>query len=204
MESMTTVVPREILPEQPPIPPVLPFLPDSIDSVDESPRAPDTLEIRGEMEPKTVTWDLDTPSDEISGQNELPDGTQDPNSQDHPAAPANVRTHKPERLLEMREPSSRIRKPPVKLNLEAIKEPQETLVNGGKTLAALMSVSRGLKLFKEKTTLAIEAEVKSLLLKKTFSGVHMDSWPSEQKKRILRSIMNVVEKYHPTVDANGD
>ena len=46
-----------------------------------------------------------------------------------------------------------------------------------------MSVSRGLKLFKEKTTLAIEAEVKSLLLKKTFSGVHMDSWPSEQKKR---------------------
>ena len=204
MEPMTTTVPRESPPEQLPTPLVLPFIPDSIDSVDESPRAPNTSEIRGEMEPRTVTWDLDTPSDEISGQNELPDGTQDPNPEDHPAIPANVRTNKPSRPLETRELSTRIRKPPVKLNLEAIKEPTETLVDGGKTLTALMSVSRGLKLFKEKTTLAIEAEVKSLLLKKTFSGVHMDSWPSEQKKRILRSIMNVVEKYHPTVDANGD
>ena len=71
-------------------------------------------------------------------------------------------------------------------------------------LQAHMSVTRGLQMFKEKTTTAMEGEVRSLLVKKTFTGVDVSGWPYEKKTKILRSIMNIVEKYHPTVDDNGE
>jgi hypothetical protein len=37
-------------------------------------------------------------------------------------------------------------------------------------------------MFKEKTSLAIEGEVRSLLLKKTLSGVDVSTWGSGQKE----------------------
>ena len=46
-------------------------------------------------------------------------------------------------------------------------------------------------------TLDIEGEVRSLLLKKTFSGDDVSTWTVDKKKKILRSIMNIVAKYHP-------
>jgi hypothetical protein len=61
-----------------------------------------------------------------------------------------------------------------------------------------------LKLFPNKATAAIESEVKSLLAKGTFSGVHMEQLTPSQTKKILRSNMNVVEKYLPTLNSNGD
>ena len=70
-----------------------------------------------------------------------------------------------------------------------------------------MTVTRALKLFPDKATAPIESEVKSLLTKGTFSGEHMvQLTPTQTKKilKILRSNMNVVEKYLPTLNSNGD
>ena len=58
-------------------------------------------------------------------------------------------------------------------------------------------------MFKDKTASAIEGEVGSLLAKKTFTGVDVSTWAIEKKKKILRSIMNIVEKYHPALDEKG-
>ena len=58
--------------------------------------------------------------------------------------------------------------------------------------------------FPDKATTAIESEVKSLLAKGTFSGVHMEQLSPIQRQKILRSNMNVVENYLPTLNSNGD
>ena len=68
---------------------------------------------------------------------------------------------------------------------------------------SFMAVTWALKLFPDKSTAAIESEVKSLLAKGTFSGVHMEQLSPTQKQKILRSNMNVVEKYLPTVSSDG-
>ena len=99
-----------------------------------------------------------------------------------------------------REPSTRVRRAPERYNL-ATTDDSRTTENH---LQTHMSVSRGLRMFKEKTSLAIEGEVKSLLAKKTFNGVDVSAWAVDKKQKILRSIMNIVEKYHPTLDEKGD
>ena len=99
-----------------------------------------------------------------------------------------------------REPSTRTRRAPERYNLATTVDSMTT----ENYLQSHMSVSRGLRMFKEKTSVAIEGEVKSLLAKKTFSGVDVSAWSVDKKKKILRSIMNVVEKYHPTLDEKGD
>ena len=98
-----------------------------------------------------------------------------------------------------REPSSRIRRPIDRLNLAAVSPAQKPSVH-----YANMSVSRALKLFPEKTNIAMESEVKSLLSKNTFSGARRHTLTGDQQKRILRSHMNVVEKYLPTLDDTGN
>jgi hypothetical protein len=67
-----------------------------------------------------------------------------------------------------------------------------------------MSVQRGLKLFKTETEKAIELEVTALLSTTTFEAVDADKPLHNQRKRTLRSIMNVVEKYLPTLDSAGN
>ena len=46
--------------------------------------------------------------------------------------------------------------------------------------------------------------MKSLLSKNTFSGAKRHTLSADQQKRILKSHMNVVEKYLPTLDATGN
>jgi Reverse transcriptase (RNA-dependent DNA polymerase) len=104
----------------------------------------------------------------------------------------------------MREPSTRVRKPTVRFNLAAALEPTATLEEVRRAPTAPMSVTLGLKLFKELTTKAIESEVKSLLAKNTFEAVDADKSPHNQRKRTLRSIINVVEKYLRTLDPDGN
>ena len=67
-----------------------------------------------------------------------------------------------------------------------------------------MSVARAMRLFPEKTTVAMESEVRSLLSKQTFSGARRDNLTPDQRKKVLRSHMNVVEKYLPTLDDTGN
>ena len=55
-----------------------------------------------------------------------------------------------------------------------------------------------------KTQAAMASEVTSLLSKQTFKGVHTSSLSTQQKSRILRSHMNVVEKYLPVLDHTGN
>ena len=99
----------------------------------------------------------------------------------------------------MREPSTRIRRPIDRLNLVAV-SPGET----HRVHYANMSVARAMRLFPEKTALAMESEVKSLLSKLTFSGARRDNLTQDQRRKILRSHMNVVEKYLPTLDETGN
>jgi hypothetical protein len=67
-----------------------------------------------------------------------------------------------------------------------------------------MSVQRGLKLFRTETEKARELEVTALLSKMAFEAVDADKPPHNQRKRTLRIIMNVVEKYLPTLDSTGN
>jgi hypothetical protein len=84
----------------------------------------------------------------------------------------------------MREPSTRISKPVDRLNLKSVK--------------------RAKKMFTEKATLAMEAEVTSLLGKRTFKGVHGGSLTGDQRKLILRSIVSIMEKFLPTLNDSGE
>jgi Reverse transcriptase (RNA-dependent DNA polymerase) len=67
-----------------------------------------------------------------------------------------------------------------------------------------MSVARDLRLFKTETQKASGLEVASLLAKTTFIKVDADIAPHNKRSRTLRSIMNVVEKYLPTLDSDGN
>ena len=66
-----------------------------------------------------------------------------------------------------------------------------------------MTVTRPLKPFPDKANAAIESEVKLLFAKGIFLRMHMKQLSPRQKQRILRSNMNAVEKYLPTVNFNG-
>lgn len=82
----------------------------------------------------------------------------DPNPEADVVAPANVHTRAPKPPIVMREKSTRVRKPTVRFNLAAALEPTATLEDVRRAPTALLSVTRGLKLFKELTTKAIESE----------------------------------------------
>jgi hypothetical protein len=69
---------------------------------------------------------------------------------------------------------------------------------------ANMSVPRALKLFPVPTAKAIKSEVISLLANDTFEVVDRNSLTPTQAGKILRSIMNITEKFLPTLDANGN
>ena len=95
-----------------------------------------------------------------------------------------------------RQPSTRIRRPVTRLNLTAKSDPSVMYAN--------LTVSRAMRLFPEKTTAAMEGEVRSLLSKQTFSGVFGNTLTYEQRRKVLRSNMNVIEKYLPTLDSTGN
>ena len=174
---------------------------DTPDTVIEPQITQDQLEIRGEIE-SAVDENKSMPTtDEVSG----PETNFESVSEEQPEAlPTFVRTYVPSAPIEMREKSTRTRKPPDRLNLVAEKLPIPTRKEGIRGEWSLMTVTRALKLFPDKATAAIESEVKSLLAKGTFSGVHMEQLSPTQKQKILRSNMNVVEKYLPTLNSNGD
>ena len=98
-----------------------------------------------------------------------------------------------------REPSTRIRRPIDRLNLIAV-----TPGKSPHTHYANMSVVRAMRLFPEKTSAAMESEVRSLLGKETFSGAKWEHLTPDMRKKVLRSHMNVVEKYLPTLDETGN
>ena len=104
------------------------------------------------------------------------DITADPGTSPHAPRP-------PRPTPPTREPSTRVTKPVDRLNL--------------------MSIKKAARMFPEKSTLAMEAEVASLLGKQTFKGVHGRSLTNDQRKRILRSIMNITEKFLPTLNDKG-
>jgi Reverse transcriptase (RNA-dependent DNA polymerase) len=95
-----------------------------------------------------------------------------------------------------RQPSTRIRRPVIRLNLLAESDPSVMYAN--------LTASRLMRLFPEKTTAAMEGEVRSLLSKQTFSGVLGNTLTYEQRRKVLRSNMNVIEKYLPTLDSTGN
>lgn len=49
----------------------------------------------------------------------------------------------------------------------------------------------------------MEGEDKSLLVKQTFSGVHLAALTNTLRRTILRSTMNVVVQYLPILDETG-
>jgi hypothetical protein len=174
---------------------------DTTDTVIEPQITQEQLKIRGEMESAVDENNSIPTTDEASG----PETNFESVSEEQPEAlPTSVRTYVPSAPIEMREKSTRIRKPPDRLNLVAQKLPTSTWKEGIRGEWSLMTVTRALKLFPDKATAAIESEVKSLLAKGTFSGVHMEQLSPTQKQKILRSNMNVVEKYLPTLNSNGD
>ena len=50
---------------------------------------------------------------------------------------------------------------------------------------------------------AIEAELRSLLHKKAFHGIHVSSLTETQRKGIINSTMNITQKFSPSSDGNG-
>ena len=204
MEPVPEEPSRNCLLTPPPLLPDLTVEDEAPALVEESQIAPDPFEIRGGTEDSIVEENPFPTSLEVSGPEdpgyEIPNEIHEPYS----TPPANVRTTQPVAPVEMREKSTRIRKPVDRLNLGAVGESKETQQTTGGSEWLMMTVPRALKLFPEKTVLAIESEVKSLLAKGTFTGVHIYDLTVSQKKKILRSNMNVVEKYLPTLNSAGD
>lgn len=58
-------------------------------------------------------------------------------------------------------------------------------------------------MFTEKATLTMVEEVTALLGEQTFIGVHGRSLSGDQRKQILLSIMNITEKFPPTLNDSG-
>jgi hypothetical protein len=203
-EQVTVAAPSEALVEPQPLPPV--FRPDS-DAVappSESPRIPEPSQIGGGMETTAATDDIGPTLDEVTSLEEPPEIVEDPIPEIEDTPPANVRTRPAKAPIEMREKSTRIKRAPVRFDLGAIQEPLATPQEARRAPTALMSVQRGLKLFRTETEKAIELEVASLLINTTFLKVNADIAPHNTRKRTLRSIMNVVEKYLPTLDSEGN
>ena len=68
----------------------------------------------------------------------------------------------------------------------------------------MMSVTQELRLFPDKTAAAMEGEVRSLLGKNAFTGEIASTLTYEQRRKVLRCNMNVVEKYLPTLNETGN
>ena len=223
MSPLTMAIPD--LPVHQPTAPVFtpPFHTPDTDSRTDFPPALPTLESRGAEEPDYQTTDdvtnetvtmTEVTDDNDDNETEVTDDNENEETDTTDTAdsggearhtrtePEPARTHvrRPPQPIPTREPSTRPRRAPERYNLAIT----GTDISPQNHLQAYMSVTRGLKMFKEKTSLAIEGEVKSLLAKKTFTGVDVSGWTGDKKRKILRSIMNVVEKYHPTVDEKGD
>jgi hypothetical protein len=77
--------------------------------------------------------------------------------------------------IEPREKSTRI--PTVRFNLEATTEPRATLEEAERPQTALMSVARGLRLFKTEKEKAIDLKIASLLAKTTLIKLDADTAP---------------------------
>jgi hypothetical protein len=167
----------------------------------ESPPTQSPMEIRGETDTVPDTENLHETSGEISERTEPVEEIPEENAFD--SAPVDVRKYTP-RPIEPREKSSRLKKPIDRLNLTAEEVSTQAQEIDNPHVWSMMSVTRGLKLFPEKTAFAIESEVKSLLAKDTFSGVHMSQLTQPQRNKILRSIMNVTEKFLPTLNSEGN
>ena len=118
-------------------------------------------------------------------------------------APANIRKYAP-RPIEPRERSSRLKKPIHRPNLTAEEVSIQAYEIDNPHVWSMVSVIWGLKLFLEKTALAIESEMKALLIKDTFSGVDMSQLTQPKRNKILRSIMNITEKSLPTLNSEGN
>ena len=186
---------------------IQPFFGHPIDEPAASVESPPDIqpeEIRGDIEQIPITTDHQATSDEVLEPTESVEEIPEDISEADTPVQANVRTYTPPRLVEPREKSTRIRKPVNRLNLVATEVPEEVVETPNHDFWSMMTVSRALRLFPEKTTSAIESEVKSLLEKETFSGVHITALSQTQRQKILRSNMNVVEKYLPYLDSDGN
>ena len=170
----------------------------------ESPILLPPMEIRGDTDNPVDLEDSEHPTDHI-GKIVAP---MDPFSDTPTETPAvqqeHVRTHPLPAPVILREKSTRVRRPVDRLNLGAQEVHEEALEKNAPHAWALMSVPRALKLFPGPTSMAIKSEVTSLLAKDTFSAVDRSSLMPGQQKRVLRSIMNITEKFLPTVDSNGN
>jgi hypothetical protein len=180
---MTAAAPLEPMAVPVPLPPVFSPDLDMAASPGKSPRTADPSQIGGGQEPTIANDTFEVTPDEVSGSEEPLDAAPDSNPEADIVPPANVRTRSPKPPIVMREPSTRVRKPTVRFNLAAALEPTATLEQARRAPTALMSVTRGLKLFKELTTKAIESEVKLLLAKNTFEAVDADKPPHNKKNR---------------------
>jgi Reverse transcriptase (RNA-dependent DNA polymerase) len=88
----------------------------------------------------------------------------------------------------MRTPSTRERKSPDRLTLICM---------------AHITAKRALREDEENARPAIEAELRTMLDKKVFSPVLQSTLSSEQKRRIIRSQLNITQKYLPSSDGQG-
>lgn len=142
-----------------PTPPILPVFPDETDTRDtvmEPQIALDKIEIRGEMESAVDTNYTIPTSDEVSG----PETTFEAVPEEQQAAPptTSVHTYVPHSApIEMRQKSTKTRKPPDRLKLAADKLPIPTQKEGIRGEWSLMTVTRALKLFPDNAAAAIES-----------------------------------------------
>jgi hypothetical protein len=145
-EPMTATAPLESAAAPLPPPPTFRPLPDAVPLPDTSPRLMDPSEIGGVREETIAPEYIEPSPDKNSSPQELPFDEPDPTPE---AQILSLHTEK----------STRIRKPTVRFNLGATTEPRATLGEAPRPQTALMSVARGLKLFKTETQKAIELEV---------------------------------------------
>jgi DNA-directed RNA polymerase subunit H (RpoH/RPB5) len=66
-----------------------------------------------------------------------------------------------------------------------------------------MTTTKAMRKFPKEALDAMRSEISSLLGKFTFDGVMIHELSQDQRKKILRTIMNITEKWLPDLDENG-
>ena len=98
--------------------------------------------------------------------------------------------------------SQRVRKPPSRYLSVTTHEEDSSMEELIQQVCG-MTTTKALKQFPKEALEAMRSEITSLLGKSTFDGVMIHELSPEQKKKILRTIMNVTEKWLPDLDEKG-
>ena len=175
---------------------------DSPDMLTEPPPADTTEEPRGEPQEQGHEPDSDQADPEPAVQADPEPAVQEMENEAGDLEPAVPQIPHPEPDIFTPRRSQRVRKPPSRY-LSVTTQDENSSMEALLQHVCGMTTTKALKQFPKEALDAMRSEVTSLLGKSTFDGVLIHELSPDQRKKILRTIMNITEKWLPDLDEKG-